>query len=190
METAKDKGVVVPGEIIGTIEEGEPGEGTYEERGDVRAMFVGKGLFDPKNKLFVVSLLPSGPSIPREGEEVIARAIVVQNSLATLEIMKTSDRTLGRTFTGLLYHARAGKGVRSRLKKYIKPGDVVRAKVVYDKNLIHVAMMGDRFGVILAYCSRCGGTLEKRGARNYLYCRSCGWRETRLTASDYGALKW
>jgi len=180
----------VPGEVIGEVEEGDAGQGTYEGNGEVRSILTGRVHYDQEGKVFTVEPLAPSPPIPREGEEVIARAISVQNSLATLEIVKASDRRLGRTFTGLLHHSRAGRIVGSRLKKYLKPGDIVRVKIAYDKNLIHVSMIGSRFGAVLAYCSKCGGKLEKRGSRNLLQCEDCGWRETRLTASDYGDLKW
>lgn len=182
--------VMVPGEVVGAIEEGDAGQGTYEEDGQVRSVLTGVVHYDMENKVFTVEPLVPSPAIPREGEEVIARAISVQNSLATLEIVKASDRTLERTYTGLLHHSRAGRTVGSKLKKYLKPGDIVRVKVAYDKNLIHVSMIGSRFGAVLAYCSKCGGKLEKKGPRNLLQCEVCGWRESRLTASDYGALRW
>ena len=190
MKETRSKEIAVPGDTVGAIEEGDSGQGTYEDQGRIYSMFTGRMRFDPKNKVFQVDPLTSSPPFPREGEEVIARVITVQNSLATLEIVKISDRVLGRTFTGLLHHSRAGRIVGSRLKKYLKPGDIVRVKVVYDKNLIHVSMVGQRFGAIQAYCSKCGGRLEKRGARNLLYCVDCGWKDTRLTSSDYGTLKW
>lgn len=182
--------VAVPGEAIGAVEEGDAGQGTYEGNGEVRSILTGRVHYDPEGKVFTVEPLAPSPTIPKEGEEVIARAVSVQNSLATLEIVKASDRRLGRTFTGLLHHSRAGRIVGSRLKKYLKPGDIVRVKIAYDKNLIHVSMIGSRFGAVLAYCSKCGGKLEKRGSRNLLECEDCGWRETRLMASDYGTFKW
>lgn len=181
--------IAVPGEVIGTIEEGDAGQGTYEGDGEVRSILIGRVHYDPEGKVFTVESLAPSPTIPKEGEEVIARAVSVQNSLATLEIVEASDRRLERTYTGLLHHSRAGRMVGSRLKKYLKPGDIVRVRVAYAKNLIHVSMIGSRFGAVLAYCSKCGGKLEKRGSRNFLQCEVCGWRETRLTASDYGTLK-
>jgi len=190
MSEVGNRGVVVPGDVMGTIEEGGPGEGTYEKEGRVRATLIGQGQLDRENKVFVVKPLAPGLSLPREGEEVIARVVSVQNSLAILEIVKSSDRTLGGTFTGLLHHTRAGGGVRSKLKKYMKAGDIVRAKVVYAKNLIHVSTVGSRLGVILGYCSKCGGKLERKGSGNYLHCVNCDWKEARFTAADYGTLEW
>ena len=147
MKETRNREITIPGDTVGAIEEGDPGQGTYEDQGRVNSMFTGRIRFDPKNKIFRVDPLTSSPPFPREGEEVIARVMNVQNSLATLEIVKTSDRVLGRTFTGLLHHSRAGRIVGSRLKKYLKPGDLVRVKVVYDKNLIHVSMVGQRPGL-------------------------------------------
>jgi len=184
------EGVIVPGEKLGSIEEGEPGEGTYEEKGNVRAQIIGRGGLDVENRVFRIAPLREELPIPRIDEDVIARVVSVQNMLATLEIIRAGDRVLGRTFTGLLYHRRAGRAPIKTLKNLVKPGDIIRGRVTYNKSPIQISTMGDKYGVILASCSKCGGKLEKTNKPNFLVCQNCGWRETRLIASDYREPKW
>ncbi len=190
MRSMNTNALFVPGEKLGTIEEGESGEGTYEDNGNIRAVTTGKGHLDAQNKVFKVTAMSGAISIPRVGEEVIARINSVQNALASLEIIRAGDRVLGRTFTGMLYHGRMGKTPVKTLKSYVKPGDIIRGKVISNKTPIQISTVDSRQGVILANCSKCGEKLEKTNKPNLLVCQNCGWRETRLLAPDYGQPKW
>ena len=181
--------VTVPGEKLGSIEEGEAGEGTYEENGTIRAQVIGKGGLDFKDRIFRVAPLKEEVPIPKVDEDVIARVVSVQNTLATLEIIRAGDRVLGRTFTGLLYHKRLSRAFVKNLRSYLKPGDIIRGKVTYNGSPIQISTIGNRYGVILANCSKCGYGLERANKPNLLMCQNCGWRETRLIAPDYGELK-
>jgi exosome complex component CSL4 len=182
--------VIIPGEKLGSIEEGESGEGTYEEDGNVRAQVIGTGGLDLKSRVFTMTPLREEMPIPRINEDVIARVVSVQNTLATLEIIRAGDRVLGRTFTGLLYQKRAAKTLIRTLRNLVKPGDIMRGRVTYNKSPIQISTIGSNCGVILANCSKCGGKLERMAKSNFLVCQNCGWRETRLIAPDYGEPKW
>jgi exosome complex component CSL4 len=66
-----------------------------------------------------------------------------------------------------------------------KAGDIIRAKVVSEKNRTnHLSTAERNLGVIYAFCSHCGNVLirEKQG----LKCPECGKFERRKIASDYG----
>jgi len=182
--------VMVPGEKLGSIEEGEAGEGTYEENGNVRAQIVGKGGLHVKDRVFRITPLKGEIPTPRMNEDIVARVVSVQNTLATLEIIRAGDRVLGRTSTGLLYHKRLGRALVRNLRSYVKPGDIIRGRIVYNRSPIQISMMGSKYGVILANCSKCGGKLERTNKPNFLVCQNCGWRETRLIAPDYDEPKW
>ena len=65
-----------------------------------------------------------------------------------------------------------------------KPGDVVRAKVVSDKNrTFHLSIAERNLGVVYAFCSECGYTLTLE--ENRLVCHKCGKMERKKIASDY-----
>ena len=66
-----------------------------------------------------------------------------------------------------------------------RPGDVVRARVISDKNRVyHLSTKDKNLGVVYAFCSRCGYALEPKG--HDLFCLRCGKTEKRKTALDYG----
>lgn len=182
--------IVVPGEELGSIEEGEAGEGTHEESGLVKAQIIGSLEFDKAKKVFRVVPIKDKAPIPRMGEEVIARVISVQNKLATLEIIRAGERVLRRTFTGLLYYKRLDGSAVKDLRNHIRPGDTIRGKIIYNRSPIQISMSDGKCGVVLANCSICGYKLEKTDRVNFLICRNCGSRESRLVAPDYGEPEW
>jgi len=66
-----------------------------------------------------------------------------------------------------------------------KPGDILRAKVVSDKNrTFHLSTKEPNLGVIYAFCSRCGNVLNF--SRMRMRCLKCGKIEKRKSAQDYG----
>jgi exosome complex component CSL4 len=66
-----------------------------------------------------------------------------------------------------------------------KPGDIIRAKVISEKNQIyHLTTVDKELGVVYGFCSRCGNPLEQR--RHEMRCTKCGNIEQRKTALDYG----
>jgi exosome complex component CSL4 len=66
-----------------------------------------------------------------------------------------------------------------------KPSDILRAKVLSDKNRTYHLTTKDReLGVVFAFCSNCGYLLEH--GRQGMTCPRCGRIERRKTAVDYG----
>jgi exosome complex component CSL4 len=65
-----------------------------------------------------------------------------------------------------------------------KAGDILRAKVISDKNrVLHLTTNDKDLGVVYAFCSRCGQSLAQK--RFIMRCPECGNTERRKTASDY-----
>jgi exosome complex component CSL4 len=66
-----------------------------------------------------------------------------------------------------------------------KPSDIMRAKVISDKNRVfHLSTQDKDLGVLYAFCTNCGFLLEPR--RMSMHCPRCGRIEKRKTAFDYG----
>jgi exosome complex component CSL4 len=71
------------------------------------------------------------------------------------------------------------------MNEVCKPGDIIRAKVISEKNRIfHLSTNDKNLGVVDAFCSRCGNLLEPE--RFELRCPKCGSIEKRKRAPDYG----
>jgi exosome complex component CSL4 len=109
----------------------------------------------------------------------------VQNKQANIRIFQVNDRVLNGSFSGLLHVSDVSQRYVESMYDVCKPGDIVRAKVISDKNRVfHLSTNERDLGVLQAFCSRCGHVLSLRKFR--LNCEQCGNMERRKTAQDYG----
>lgn len=180
---------VIPGDKIGVIEEFISGYGTYVENGVIYASNIGYLLINPKSR--VVSVQPASHRIyvPRIGNIVIGYVWGIQTSMVLIRIIKIERSFLSGFFTGILHVSDVDVRFTKDISDALKPGDIVRAKVISEANrAYHLSTKGENLGVILALCSKCGGTLRLKTRRDKrLYCEGCGNVETRKMASDYGS---
>ncbi|MEM2341542.1 MAG: exosome complex RNA-binding protein Csl4 [Candidatus Bathyarchaeia archaeon] len=180
---------IVPGEKIGVIEEFIPDYGTYVENGVIYANNVGYVSLDLASRKVFVHPLTHEVRVPKVGSVVIGYVVNVQNVIAFTRIIKVGRRFLSGFFTGVLHVSDVDVKYTRDINDALKVSDLVRAKVISDVNrTFHLTTKSENLGVILALCSKCGGTLilkSKRGKK--LYCSKCGNIETRKIASDYGS---
>ncbi len=178
---------VVPGERLGVIEEFTPGPGTYTEQGVVYSKIVGCALLDMLNKKVSVYPLMHAASVPRMGSIVTGQVSDVQGKRSTLRIFKIGEKALTGFFSGVLHVSEASPRYVETMFDVCKTGDIMRAKVISEKNRTYQLSTADNdLGVILAFCSACGHVLTL--TRQNMQCVKCGKSEMRKTASDYG--KW
>ncbi|KPV61476.1 MAG: Exosome complex component Csl4 [Candidatus Bathyarchaeota archaeon BA1] len=177
--------IVVPGDRLGVIEEFIPGPGTYVEHGAIHSKFTGYILLDMPDRRVSVYPLTHALGTPRVGSIVIGQVMDVQSKTATLRISKVGKRLTSGFFTCILHISDVGPGYVESMFDVVKTGDIMRAKVVSDKNRIyHLSTAEKDLGVIYAFCSQCGNMLTSKGRR--MECTKCGKIENRRTASDYG----
>ena len=175
---------VVPGQKLGVIEEFIPDSGTYVKDGYIYSMSVGYVLIDFVNKKVSVYPAARNMNVPRIGSLVIGGVTSVQSSHATIQIVKVGRKFLPGHFTGIIHISDVSRRYLDNMYDAFKIGDVIRAKVISDKNkTFHLSTKDDNLGVLYAFCSQCGGVLVKR--RN-LKCVVCGNIEKRKVASDFG----
>ncbi|MEM3722110.1 MAG: exosome complex RNA-binding protein Csl4 [Candidatus Bathyarchaeia archaeon] len=182
----RDSGqIVLPGEPLGVIEEFIPDAGTYVKDGVIYSKVVGRALIDYLNKR--VSVFPLVHSaVPKVGSIVIGQVSNVQMQMATVRIFKIGKHFLSGFFTGLLHVADVHLRFVDSMFDVCKPGDMVRAKVISEKNrMYHLTTKDKSLGVVYAFCSKCGDVLQQKG-RGGLQCPRCGNVEKRKTAIDYG----
>jgi len=174
---------VAPGDRLGVIEEFTPGRGTYVNDGVIYAQTTGHALLDRENKKISVFQRTRIPSIPRQGHVVIAQVQNVQDKLATLKILKNAN--FKKPFTAILHVSFVSKYFVDSLHEAFRPGDIVLAEVIGDKNLPYQLTTARRdLGVLQAYCSICGSVLVLQ--RKRLVCEGCGNFERRKTSENYG----
>jgi exosome complex component CSL4 len=192
MVEVKTGDFVLPGDPLATIEEFFPGEGAYEEKGEIYSATVGMVLIDVRTKRISVFAKPKTPPILKPGDIIIARVEEVRDQSATVSLgvlRGKEDRELPAPKLGTIHISKAHTGYVRDLSRLYRPGDIVRAKVlIVQRELVQLSTVGRDLGVLVALCSRCRSTLDRDG--NKLRCPNCGAMEYRKLTNDYrlGAL--
>jgi len=176
---------VVPGDRLGVIEEFVPGPGTYVENGTIYSLATGRALVDVLNKQVSVFSKTRFLAVPKVGSIVIGQVRDAQSKIAVVRIFQVGKHLLSGFFTGILHVSDVSLRYVETMYDACKPGDIIRAKVVSDKNrTFHLSTKEPNLGVIYAFCSRCGNALTFR--RVQMRCLKCGKIEKRKATQDYG----
>jgi len=176
---------VVPGDRLGVIEEFTPGSGTYEQDGTIHSLTTGRALLDLLNKKVSVYPKVHVSTVPHVGSTVVGQVLEVQSKQATIRIFQVGDRLLTGFFSGLLHVSDVSQRYVESMYEVCKAGDIVRARVISDKNRVFHLTINDRdLGVVYGFCSRCGYALAQK--RFIMRCPECGNSERRKPAHDYG----
>lgn len=170
------------------LEEFMPGEGAYvHEDGSVRAATVGRAFFD-WNQRRVSVINPLGkPRMPRRGSIVYGIVLsLLREDLVLVKIF--ADERLRRyngVYSGFLHVSQASDRPVKSILEVVKPGDIIRARVLNAKHPFQLGIKQGNLGVIAAFCSRCGAPLYRVPGQQQLVCLRCGNREGRKVATGY-----
>jgi exosome complex component CSL4 len=177
--------LVVPGERLGVIEEFVPDSGTYVRDGVIYSKIVGRSLVDLQSRRVSVYPAVEGAVVPKLSGVVIGQVGNAQSDNVLVRIFRIGKKKLSGEFGGILHISDVSDRYVNSMSDVCKPGDIIRAKVISEKNRIfHLSMNDKNLGVIDAFCSRCGSLLEPE--RYELRCPKCGNVENRKLAPDYG----
>ncbi len=176
---------VLPGERLGVIEEFVSNAGTYVKDGVIYSKVVGRALPDTLNKRVSVYPLVRGAKVPKIGSKVLGQVTKVQKQNAFVRIFRIGEHQLSGYFSGILHISDVHLRYVDSMFNVCKPGDIIRAKVISDKNgTFHLFTKDRELGVVYAFCMQCGYILEQK--RQRMHCSRCGEIEKRKTALDYG----
>ncbi len=176
---------VYPGEKLAVIEVIHGGAGVYQQDGDVRSAELGKAHFDLEQRQVEVEKKTKELVLPVEGLEVIAEAGSVMRRDARVDIFIIDGKRVYKPYTGVIHVSDASKSFMKDMGMAVRNGDIVKARIINTKNrIIQLSIASPEYGVVYAYCSRCGSPLEQRG--NRLHCPKCDRTERRKTAKTYG----
>jgi len=179
--------VVIPGDILGVIEEFLAGKNTYvdSEHGAVRSKILGREEKNPVNHVASVSPIKK-PKLLEKGDVVYGYLDAVRDTIAFVKIfyIENKDVLLLRPYSSVLPAQNISSDpVRSIFNVY-SYGDVLRAFVAEEGGPPYViSTRGREYGAILARCPKCMSVLKKRG--NYLYCPRCGIKVRKKTSIHY-----
>jgi len=177
--------LVLPGERLGVIEEYIPDSGTYVKDGVIYSKIIGRALMDLLNKRVSVYPVVDRVAVPKLSSSVVGQVGNAQSDNVLVRIFKIGPNRLSGVFSGILHISDVQDRYVDSMNDVCKPGDIIRAKVISEKNkMYHLSTVDKDMGVLYGFCSRCGGLLEQK--RNDMNCPKCGNIERRKTASDYG----
>lgn len=174
---AEKNKIILPGETVATEEEYVPGRNTYASNGIIKAKIMGIAEFDDEKKEVKIK----GKSIRKiiAGDIVTGKVMLVKESTAVIELL---DAEKGKKIMGIKTAQLPVRNVSTEyvdnIKKKVKIGDLVRAKVVMASPLaIDIATNEKGLGVTKAYCSNCRS--EMKYSNEKLMCLACGNVEER-----------
>jgi len=176
---------VFPGEQLAVIEEYNKGEGSYQQDGLVRSEELGETRLNNEKRAIEVKKATKKLNLPLEGVVVIAEAGSVTRRDARVDVFRVAGQKIAPTYTGVIHINDVAREFGRNLEMAMRQGDIVRAVVANTKNrILQLSMAGPEYGVIYAYCSRCGGILEMDNGK--LTCPKCKRVERRQYAQSYG----
>jgi exosome complex component CSL4 len=189
-ESENDK-IVIPGEILGVIEEFTLGKNCFEVDGQIVSESLGtvktssehQIKINPVKKVFV----------PRKG--TIALGVVSelrrQSANVTLTHYKIGD---GKYFQSIKYSSSAMLHISNVSDRYlraihdgVRPGDHIICKILSTHPDFRVGLFGSHdLGVINAICYSCGQEVNRVVKRNLISCNNCGATQNRVLSSFFG----
>ncbi len=180
--------LVVPGERLGVIEEFIPNFGTYVKDGIIFSKVIGRALVDLISKNVSVYPSVSETVSPEISSIVVGQVGNAQSDNVLVKIFKIGSKTLSGFFNGVYHVSDVQERYVNYMSDIVRPGDILRAKVISTKNkLYHLSTKDSGLGVLYAFCSRCSNLLEAE--RYDMKCPNCGNVEPRKSALDYGKEK-
>ncbi len=177
--------LVMPGERLGVIEEFIPDSGTYVKDGVIYSKIVGRSLLDLVNRRVSVYPVAKEAVVPKVGTVIIGQIGNAQSDNVLVKIFKIGKKNLSGNFGGILHVSDVSDRYVDLMSDVCKPGDIVKAKVISEKNQIFHLSTNDRgLGILYAFCSLDGTLLGQD--RYDLKCPKCGNVERRKMSPDYG----
>lgn len=181
--------LVVPGDVLGVIEEFIADSGTYEEDGLILASIVGNVDVNTKTKRISVIAKGNKPITPVKGSIVYGKVSDAKKQLVDLRIGRIDSEEgstdLHTPMTGTLHISCVSESYTENMNDAYRIGDIVKAHIVDDKrSSCYLSTVGHRFGCILARCTMCGAYLRRKG-RSTLKCPECDNIERRKISDDY-----
>lgn len=176
---------VLPGDDLAIIEVLQDGDGTYHKDGHVRAEELGTARYDLDKRKVTVEKKTRELVLPEDGLDVIAEAGSVMRRDARVDITSIDGRKTTEPYTGVIHYYDVDREFQRDMASAVRNGDIIKAKLINVKNRLNqLSIRGPDYGVVYAYCSRCGNILELRQGR--LYCDTCDRSERRKFAKTYG----
>jgi len=181
MSDAEGKGLVLPGDLLGTAEEFVPGRGTYEDHGKIYAALLGHRRVDVRDRAIHVEALHPIPHL-EEGDEVYARVDEVKSAMVVVTVLTRAGgrRAVPGAPEGTIHISKAKEEYTESLQDEFAAGDLVIARVIQSHPTIKLSTSTPNLGVVAGRCQVCHALLTI-GPKE-ISCPRCGHRERRKAA--------
>ena len=177
MQMAAKQKIIFPGEALATEEEYSAGENTFIKNGKIVSKTL--GIINANESAKEIGVKGKTVNEIQYGDTVIGKVMLVKESSATIELMSAEN---GKRITGINVAQLPIRNVSNEyvteLKKLIKIGDIVKAKIAsINEYAIDLTTKGQGLGVVKAFCSNCRAELSHSNGK--LMCLACGSVEDR-----------
>ena len=179
---------VMPGDYLGIIEQYLPGEGTYDDEGNIKSAVLGNVAVDFHNRKISVNSNSGSPVVLKVGDIVYGQITDVRGQRALIDVQCKKDETrqLAMPYLGAIHISQVKKGYLDRLTDAFRIGDIIEAKVFrITGDNIDLNTEDNDCGVIKAMCTRCRAYLKPTNKYDELYCEVCERKERRKVSSNY-----
>lgn len=179
--------IVMPGDKLGIIEQYLPGEGTYDDNGDIKSSVLGNVKINQKNKVITVES-DAKPALLKIGDIVYGQItdIKPQRANVKIECIKDNARPLALPYMGAIHISQAKKDYLEKLSDAFRIGDIVQAKVVkITGDNVDLGTVDADCGVLKAMCTRCRDYMHTTKKENELQCNTCNKKERRKVSKNY-----
>lgn len=184
----KSGDLVMPGDYLGIVEQYLPGEGTYDDDGNIKSSILGNANLDLKNRIVSVSPLTGTPILLKPGDEVYGQIADLRSQRAIVDIISKVDenRELALPYSASIHISQVENEYLDSLSDAFRIGDIIKCKVsrITGDN-VDLNTEDESDGVIKAMCIRCRSYLRPTNRRNELICEKCGKKQRRKMSSEY-----
>lgn len=176
----------MPGDFLGIIEQFLPGNGTYNDEGDIKSNIIGNVSIEDK-KISVIGKYGE-PSVLNIGNRIYAQVsdLKGQRALINIDRLKDNSRQLAIPYLGAIHISQVKKGYLEKLTDAFRIGDIIEAdvsKITGDN--VDLNTFNGECGVIKAICTRCRGFMRTTPKENELQCKVCNKKEKRKISKNY-----
>ncbi|KAJ1920730.1 hypothetical protein H4219_001129 [Mycoemilia scoparia] len=154
--------VVTPGRRLGSLQDLEPGYGTYVRNGMIFSSVLGikktsKSEDTSKKNMVYVEHNRDKNVVPDVGSEVIGQVTKISSQYAAVAIMMVGTAICREDFRGdiRIQDVRATEKDKVQIHTSFRPGDIIRAEVISlgDQRSYYLSTAKNEYGVIFATSS-------------------------------------
>ena len=162
--------IVMPGDKLGIIEQYVPGEGTYDDEGEIKSSVLGNVKINQKKRIISVDSKFGKPALLKKGDIVYGQITDLKPQRANINIdcIKDNPRPLALPYMGAIHISQAKKDYLEKLSDAFDLSTV-------DKDC----------GVLKAMCTRCRDYMHTTQKKDEVRCNSCNKKEKRKVSINY-----